>query len=260
MEVQMKMNIEYVTPDRATSLLSGQIANRPLKEAHIERLVRAVNTGNFKLSPFPVVLDKSGALVDGQHRLTACVRSGSVLPFWMCRLDDGESAIDIRMQGNAQVPPTNSDLLAFERPTDKNHIVRTSIAKFALHMESGIAPNMSVGYHEIRDIIDRYSEQMEWAVALTLSATPLRRLTPAYFGGMALWAMTPRVASGVDIRAAVERFSHRYVSGEGLSAGDPELALRNAMLATVERRVSRTSFIPKFCSLLVASIDRKSVV
>lgn len=247
----MKMQIEYITPDRAAALLADQIANRPVKVGHVERLVRAVNTGNFKLSPFPIVLDKAGHLVDGQHRLTACVQSGSVLPFWVARLDEGESALDIRMQGGATVAPTNADLLTFERPDEKYQTLRVAIAKYAFHLDSGLKLNLSVGYHEIRDVLDRNKEQIDYVVNLMTKAT-LHRLTPACFGGTVVWALTPK-HTAAKIEAEVKSFAERYVVGEGLRVGDPEYTLRNAMLATQDVRIDRYSFVSKFCSLFVAA-------
>lgn len=70
---------EVITQDRAVELLGRNTMNRPLSRGHVERLRAAQVRGEWELNGSTIKISKSGRLLDGQHRLTACVESG--IPF-----------------------------------------------------------------------------------------------------------------------------------------------------------------------------------
>lgn len=53
--------------------------NRPVKNAHVKRLAQAMKEGRFVFNGDPIRFNTKGELMDGQHRLMACVQSG--VPF-----------------------------------------------------------------------------------------------------------------------------------------------------------------------------------
>lgn len=69
-----------ITPERAAVLLKLTAdlhrTNRAVSQAHINIYAEDMKDGRWKLNGVPVVLDEKGAILDGQHRLQACVRSG----------------------------------------------------------------------------------------------------------------------------------------------------------------------------------------
>lgn len=70
-------SIETVTPQQASLWLAGQSDhNRTLRERHVERLMRDMRNGTFVYNGESIKIDEEGNLMDGQHRLTAIVRSG----------------------------------------------------------------------------------------------------------------------------------------------------------------------------------------
>lgn len=68
-----------VTPDMADAMLErnsdDEWHNRPGSEKGILRYSRAMQRG-WKFTGEPIIFSKSGRLLNGQHRLMACVRSG----------------------------------------------------------------------------------------------------------------------------------------------------------------------------------------
>lgn len=73
----MSMRIEVVTPDVAAEYLQSNTRNRAIKPSYLDSLVRAMREGKWVLNGQPVIFDEEGVLIDGQHRLSACVKSGA---------------------------------------------------------------------------------------------------------------------------------------------------------------------------------------
>lgn len=71
------MRIEVITPDVAGEYLALNTRNRAIRKAHLEDLTKAMRAGAWVLNGQPIIFDDEGALIDGQHRLNACVASGA---------------------------------------------------------------------------------------------------------------------------------------------------------------------------------------
>lgn len=71
------MRIEVVTPDVAKEYLSLNTRNRAIRKKHLDDLTKAMRAGGWVLNGQPIIFDDEGALIDGQHRLNACVASGA---------------------------------------------------------------------------------------------------------------------------------------------------------------------------------------
>jgi len=59
-----------ITPSQAFAWLEGNTHNRPLDQAHVERLARDMKAGRWRLT----------LLVDGQHRLWAVIEADVTVP------------------------------------------------------------------------------------------------------------------------------------------------------------------------------------
>lgn len=69
-----------INPDSAKELLELNVDyNRPIRERHVKVLANAMSTGEFMDTGATLSLDVTGRIIDGQHRLSACVLSG--VPF-----------------------------------------------------------------------------------------------------------------------------------------------------------------------------------
>lgn len=69
--------LERITPDKAKNELAYNTGNfRPIDKSRIRNLVREMTTGNWDVNGETIKFSDSGEMLDGQHRLTACVVSG----------------------------------------------------------------------------------------------------------------------------------------------------------------------------------------
>ena len=69
----MKTEVEIITPALAKQYLAKNKNNRAIKERTLSMLVRAIKDGSFALTHQGIAFDEEGNLIDGQHRLMACV-------------------------------------------------------------------------------------------------------------------------------------------------------------------------------------------
>lgn len=126
-----------ITPQMAAKYLErNRQPNRHLKESHILRLARDMYHGRWRCNGEPLIFDRDGNILDGQHRLHAIVRSKTAIdtyvvygidPDVMPTLDRGSirnMADILGMQGEAncaQLAAALSWLWAYEHGGLQTH-------------------------------------------------------------------------------------------------------------------------------------------
>lgn len=69
------VTIELVTPEVAEQWLAANRHNRTIRPAVVARYSRDMRSGYWVVTGAPIIFDASGRLVDGQHRLAACIEA-----------------------------------------------------------------------------------------------------------------------------------------------------------------------------------------
>lgn len=77
-----KISIELLvmTPHRARELLLANFGNRRLRGDVVARYAEIMRRGGWLLASDCIVMDSTGTLIEGQHRLEACVLSDKPFP------------------------------------------------------------------------------------------------------------------------------------------------------------------------------------
>lgn len=75
----METSIETITPHKAAEWLSRNIGNRPQHSRMVPRFAQAMLDGAWRLNGESIKFAADGTLIDGQHRLLACIEAG--VPF-----------------------------------------------------------------------------------------------------------------------------------------------------------------------------------
>lgn len=90
-------NLETITPTLAAAWLELNTSNRKLKPAIVKKYTQDMLSGNWKTNGETIKFSDNGTLLDGQHRLAACVRSNLNLTSYVVRSVPAEhfSTIDI---------------------------------------------------------------------------------------------------------------------------------------------------------------------
>lgn len=64
-----------ITPDQADRILKTNYQNRTINSSRVNQYARDMETGRWRVNGETIILDEEGRLLDGQHRLAACVKS-----------------------------------------------------------------------------------------------------------------------------------------------------------------------------------------
>lgn len=73
---KMLTRIETVTPEMASCFLQNNKGNRDYRKGWVSELSRYIKNNEWKVTHQGIAFDKSGNLIDGQHRLLAIIDSG----------------------------------------------------------------------------------------------------------------------------------------------------------------------------------------
>lgn len=72
-----------ITPETARLWLERNPHNRPIQENYCLKLAVEIIEGRWQTNGEPIIIAVDGTLLDGQHRLTACVKSKTAIRSWV---------------------------------------------------------------------------------------------------------------------------------------------------------------------------------
>ena len=92
---QPNFQTELITPEKAKEYLENQFRNRSLRPTKIRDYVRQMKENKWLVNGEPIIFDKSGRLIDGQHRLNAVIEANTPQTFDVRRNVDAAAAASI---------------------------------------------------------------------------------------------------------------------------------------------------------------------
>lgn len=224
-----------VTPALATSVLERQDPNRPVRQAHVDALAAAMAGGRFKDLGDPIRFDRLGRLIDGQHRLWACVQAG--VPFW-AEVVEGLDPEDYHLIDSGK-PRSSADDLAFAG-RGYAHRLAASLHLLASYERGAVASGKRLSRPELV-AFERLHPEMARSVQV---ATRTHRLIPGSMGGLLHYLF-----GRLDPEAA-DRFFAQLHDGAGLEAGHPILVLRNRLTTVQSGKARLTLTYRGACAVL----------
>lgn len=205
-----------VTPDMARAWLARNDSNRPLRYPFAAQLARDMTAGRWELNGETVKLAADGTVLDGQHRLTACVLAE--VPFETFVVTglprEAQDTIDTGRKR------TMADVLHLSG--ERNAIVLASIARWALIWDRGgrvRAGSIEPTHAEMNAYLDANPELRDAANFAVTARRQMKSLRPVVFG-MA-WLLLGRK----DPEQAQEFFA-RLLDGADIGRGHPVHTLR----------------------------------
>lgn len=125
----IRTKVEMITPDKAKRYLKSNESNRTISNTLVQRLSRDMKAGKWELNGEAIVFSADGKLIDGQHRMTAVVKSGVTVPMLVVRGVNADARFTID-HGRAR---TAGDVLRM-KGCDYNTL-RASMARVILLMD-----------------------------------------------------------------------------------------------------------------------------
>lgn len=217
-----------VTPDLAEKLLALNTDNRPIRPHDVDFWADVMERGEWLYTHQGIAIDTRGVLQDGQHRLSAIVRTGIAC----------EMMISIGMpQKNFNVVDTGSkrsggDVVWKYRIASRHRI--SSMARMIIIFDEfpRRAFNDRVSNTEIDNMVAEHGGTMLEAYNRGQAVYQSSRILPtaAGVGIFLLWRQVGRD------HPLVEEFVRGVISGADLQTGDPRLALRNTNINQNSRK------------------------
>lgn len=228
----IRTEITTVTPDHAATLLKLNTSNRKVSARNMAKVKEALVSGEWKLNGEAVKIAKDGRVLDGQHRLSACVETG--IPFESIIVhglaDDTQETMD---SGKSRTPADALSLRGY-----KNSTILAAIAGAVIKSEkhsTRAAFTNSTSYAVTTPQIVGRVEAEPWLEELALESQRYRVVGLAgRTAGALLYLLTTIDADDADY------FFDRLHSGTGLSQGGPILTLRNSLIGMKQDRGSKS--------------------
>lgn len=211
--------IETITPDVAEELLKINRTNRPQTRLVINQYATAMKQGRWKLNGETIKLDTHGHLLDGQHRLMACVESECSFQSYVAYDVERDTfdTIDVGKKRSA------GDILSIEGAVDGKSVA-AAIRYVDQIQRKNITPN-KLGKLTADQVLAIFQQDAASFADSVRAATPALRILGRAMGGALHYLFKQNDPTGAD------DFFEDLASGANLAADDPVFLLRERLLA-----------------------------
>lgn len=216
-----KITTEVIGPDEARKILDEHNAqNRTVKRKTVVQYTRSMKADEWEFVGDPIRFDRSGELLDGQHRLLAVVASGCPQTFVIVR----NLEPDTQRYMDAGVKRSAADQLKIEgmaHPRDS-----AQIASLVMHWKGDDLPYMNIKYStfEVVEFAECNIDGIESAAMHARTLYHATRATKAISGAAHFMAAEASNATTAN------EFFNLLITGAGLATGSPVLLLRNKLI------------------------------
>ena len=195
-------NIEAITPELAQRYLAlNSKQQRKLRKHKVAEYADDMRNGRWGLNGATIVIDEFGNLIDGQHRLSAVVESGTTQQFVVVRnvSEDSYETIDQGMKRtladasefNTVECAIGKAMASFENAPSIQVALRSRSATNAaaikyMNANAGLVRTLSNEYRKLRSCVGRLSTIVFAVSFCTISRAYGRALAFEFFGEMRL--------------------------------------------------------------------------
>lgn len=219
-----------VTPQKAERWLKNNTVNRHIRSSLVNKYARDMKAGRWKLNGKTLCFAPDGKLIDGQHRLLACVKAD--VPFTtvisydvdedsMDTIDIGEKKTFADNLGELGVTAYQNMVSALTRLTYRYSVLDTS----------------SMSNAELADLFDKHSSAIVESVETCASFR--RSGDPPCCNQTAIGLV--HMVTKKRNRDLADNYAVQLIAGEGLIRKDPAHSIRaKLMRAKTDRMAIRT--------------------
>lgn len=238
----VRLELVEITPELAATWLANAHPNRPINPRRVAMLAAAIEAGEWRVNGETIKFDGNGQMNDGQQRLTAVIQTGRPIVSYVLHglPADSFDTLDI---GKARTP---ADLLsslgygqglalaaALRHVRVLDYLVESGTYQRSPFMRG--APKVWLTPAKARTMIAERPDLPTWVATarkLRLAGIPGG---DGFWAGLLSWFSTSLHAAQDDAQGLADDL----ISGAGLEAGNPILALRNRLISSRESRRGR---------------------
>lgn len=219
----MEIKLMTITPETASEYLGKNVKNRVLSKSRVSALSSAMKSGEWESNGDTIRFDKSGNLIDGQHRLSAIVDCGISQEMIVVKGLNEKSFTTID-SGKAR---TASDVLSVEGV--KYYRAAASISRLVLNWNKGGNPHSYTAFDkptssQIYDYV-KGNDVLSRACELSTNGTLSRIIPPSIMGFIYVSA----VQDGIS-ETRVDEFFNRIIQPKSDDLGGVIMMLRDKIM------------------------------
>ena len=222
------MKTETIGPKEAEALLAANTRNRNILRGVVTQYAEDMAAGRWMLNGDTLVIGTDGTLLNGQHRLHAVIKSNTKQQFIVVRGVAPESFVTID-QGAKRSAGQILGLLGHPSAHRLAAICR-NIEIAAVHG----GKEVGISAARLQEVLDEHPLAHHYSAALGRKG-----LIRLHAGAWAAAVFT--LGAEKYGRDLVDDFVEQVENGEGLSRGDPALALRDRLQARIASRTHHKS-------------------
>lgn len=206
----MKANVEYITPEQAAFMLKNNPNNRKLVKSRVEKMAAQMERGAWRPNGSSIVMS-GDVLMDGQHRLSAIVKSGCIIPFVVVR-DVEKSAFTTIDTGRSR---SLSDYLGMRNEPYPAILAGAIRNHLALSRENSV--NSAYGSEAFDDLVEHLLDhpQIRASVVFLMELGNRPPMDPGRLAGI-------HAACAERDSATADWYIRAIVDGIGVRPGSPE--------------------------------------
>lgn len=235
--------VQLATPEWAAEMLERNTRNRKLSASAVGRFRDLITTGRWEFNAEPIILDRNGVLIDGQHRLSAIVDARIAVPLLVVEgvppaafasLDQGRT----RSRGDVLTIPNE----AGEREQRTSTLAGAISLIYRWECGEMSNPTLCPDNAEVLKVLDRHPKLRE-SVSVVVPRCAKGIHTPTVFAGL-------HYLFGLRDTETRDRFFERVLDGVGLQPDTAEYLLfrflkNKAGEKTQQSRISTLAVIVK---------------
>jgi hypothetical protein len=213
--VTPRSEVTVITPAMATSWLEANRRNRSLSDTTVKTYAADMAAGAWHITHQGIGFDVDGALLDGQHRLSAIILANVPVAMLVTRglPRNAQDVIDA-----PRVRTVKDQLQLIDGVTDAT--AKAATVKIVHALDNNVRSTFRLSLNQTRALIIRDGQRLDQMLGL-YHGTPFK--TAPFLGAMVF-------ALGAGGR--VMEFAEAVRNGEGLKRGDPAHTVRDFMLLT----------------------------
>lgn len=209
-----------INPSLASEMLDKNVKNRKVSNRNFGTLVRAMTNGEWELNGEAIKVDSNGFVLDGQHRLHAILESGVTIRTFLI---EGlpSSTQDTMDTGKSR---GLADVLAIRGETNAT-VIAAVTRRIFLYRRYGLRSATMASFPTTVKETLRFLDSNEWIKDLATPSSRIGRTAklPGALTGLLM------VAFGEIDQTDADDFFEKLMTGAGLDAGSPILALRKQL-------------------------------
>lgn len=213
--------IETITPEIAREILTRNTNNRAISKRHVDTIAIAITNGHYHLTGEAIRIANDGTLLDGQHRLTACIQANK--PFETAVIRGLDTSAMLVIDGGKK--RSRQEQLRIARGIDENV---TDTALMLLRMGNG----------------NKYSTIDSDTVVAIIDKHPMIAETAAAYKDAAKFRLGSNIAAAELIIRALGYQEHAdnwravWVDGSHPSTANAPHALRETLIRIPEMKTT----------------------